>query len=108
MERLKCLCFSEGAPYLIKDYPEIIDSLDDALISVNNRNASFSWKGTGFSIVRNTPVVVFPKNYTVPITAAAIKEEASNYLHLQTNLNLRLEVKIIFFETANSQYETVI
>jgi len=77
LERLKCLCFSEGAPYLIKDYPDIIDSLDDALISVNNRNASFSWKITGFSIVRNTPVVVFPKNYTVPITDAAIKEEAS-------------------------------
>jgi len=76
MEQLNCLCFSEGALYPIKEYANIVDSLDDTLISINNRTAMFSWRITGFSIVGNVPIIVFPKNYTVPESDEAIKEEA--------------------------------
>ena len=60
------LCFSEGAEYSVKNYPLLVDTLsgDGSYISV--RSGRFSWNVTGFSIVDNIPIIVFPKNYTVP------------------------------------------
>lgn len=70
------LCFSEGAEYSVKNYPLLVDTLsgDGSYISV--RSGRFSWNVTGFSIVDNIPIIVFPKNYTVPDNDKDIRYEA--------------------------------
>ena len=69
------LCFSEGAVYSTKNYPFLVDTLsgDGSYISV--RSDRFSWNVTGFSIVDSTPVIVFPKNYSVPDNDRDIRYE---------------------------------
>lgn len=83
------LCFSEGAVYSTKNYPFLVDTLsgDGSYISV--RSDRFSWNVTGFSIVDTTPVIVFPKNYSVPDNDRDIRYEAM--LLLKTLLRYRDE-----------------
>jgi len=72
----KWLCFSEGASYSVKQYVNIVNAIsaDTAVITV--RNNSFSWNITGFSVIDETPVIVFPKNYTLPEDEDTFKQEA--------------------------------
>lgn len=83
------LCFSEGTLYSGENYPLLLDALsgDSSYISV--KSGKFSWNITGFSIVDNIPVIVFPKNYTVPRNDKDIRYEAM--LLLKTLLRYRNE-----------------
>ena len=69
-------CFSEGTAYSVKKYPNLVDTLSGAGSYISVRSGRFSWNVTGFSIVDNIPVIVFPKNYTVPDNDKDIRYEA--------------------------------
>ena len=83
------LCFSEGATYSEKNYPFLVDTLSENGSYISVRSGGFSWKVTGFSIVNNIPIIVFPKNYTVPENDIDIRNETM--LLLKTLLRYRNE-----------------
>ena len=71
------LCFSEGASYSVKNYPLLVDTLSGEGSYISVRSGRFSWNVTGFSIVDNIPIIVFPKNYTAPDNDIDIRYEAA-------------------------------
>lgn len=83
------LCFSEGMTYSVKDHPFAVDTLNKMEAYIGIRSGRFSWNVTGFAIIDNIPVIVFPKNYTAPDNASDIRYEAM--LLLKTLLRYRNE-----------------
>lgn len=76
------LCFSEGNIYSINRYEAIINELKFFSSVISVWGEVFKFNITGILIVGTTPVVVFPKNYSIPDTYDSKRVEASVLLRV--------------------------
>lgn len=81
-------CFSEGKKYSIDKYEILRKVVKNAKIATIN-GKTFSFIITGFLVVDNNLIVVFPKNYNIPDSVDHIKKEAS--ILLKTLMKYRME-----------------
>lgn len=92
------LYFSEGQSYPVSNFPRLVETLGGDELYMHVSSGRFSWQVSGFAIVENTPVIVFPKNYTLPEREEDMREETM--MLLRSLLRYRNEHD---FETEDSE-----
>lgn len=101
------LLFVEGKEYPYKQYETLIEQLGMFNEIIKRNNDTFSFNITGFIIANNSPIVVFPKNYLLPVYDKDIKHEALILMRVLMKYRLEnghepREMELLYGNTINS------
>lgn len=109
------ICLNDSQNYSINCFPRIAASLSQypEICVVNEK--SFQFKFTGVVVINDIPVIVFPKNYTLPSEYKAIIGEASTLIRVllryRNEPNHEIEENVFLFgdkRNNNSRITTAI
>jgi|GEM_PF-1206258 len=107
MLEMEIFLFVEGKEYLHKQYENLVEQLDMLNEVIKKNDGTFSFIITGFIIVNNIPVVIFPKNYLLPDSDVKIKHEAMVLMRVLMKYRLEKghdpkEMDLLYGNTVNS------
>ncbi|MBN2542869.1 LlaJI family restriction endonuclease [bacterium] len=69
------LCFIDSEYYPLSDYPQLAD-FEASYELCNVTRTHFQFKVTGILCTESTPIIIFPKNYTIPEKPSLLRENA--------------------------------